>query len=181
MTEPGGPSTERLVLRAWRLSDRAPFAALNASDVVMEHFPSTMTAEESDALADRFQAGIAERGWGIWAAERKDDGAFLGFIGLQPVTFDAEFVPAVEVGWRLDRPFWGHGYATEGARAALDYAFGTLGLERVVSFTATTNLRSEAVMVRIGMTRVGEFDHPKLPEGHRLRRHVLYEVRAARR
>lgn len=172
-----GPSTERLVLRAWRPADKAPFAALNASDVVMEHFPSTMTTEESDALVDRFQDGIVERGWGIWAAERKADGAFIGFIGLAPVTFDAEFVPAIEVGWRLDRPFWGHGYATEGGRAAIGYAFSTLGLDRVVSFTATTNRRSEAVMIRIGMTRVGEFDHPRLPEGHRLRRHVLYEVR----
>lgn len=174
---PAGPSTGRLLLRAWRPEDRAPFAALNASRVVMEHFPSTLTREESDALADRFQRGIEERGWGAWAVERKDDRAFMGFIGLVPVTFDADFAPAVEVGWRLDRPYWGHGYATEGALAALGYAFGTLGLDRVVSFTASTNHRSEAVMVRIGMTRAGEFEHPRLPEGHRLRPHVLYEVR----
>lgn len=172
-----GPSTERLLLRAWRPEDLAPFAALNASTEVMEHFPATMTKEESDAVADRFQQGIDERGWGAWVAERKEDRAFMGFIGLVPVAFDAEFTPAVEVGWRLDRPYWGHGYASEGGRAALDYAFGTIGLDRVVSFTACTNHRSEAVMVRIGMSRVGEFDHPRLPEGHRLRRHVLYEVR----
>ena len=172
-----GPSTERLTLRAWRPKDRAPFAALNASSQVMEHFPSTMARKESDALADRFHAGIDERGWGIWVAERKEDGEFIGFIGLAPVSFQAEFTPAVEIGWRLDRPYWGHGYATEGARACLDYAFRTPGLDRVVSFTAFTNRRSEAVMVRIGMRRVGEFDHPRLPEGHHLRRHVLYEVR----
>jgi RimJ/RimL family protein N-acetyltransferase len=177
MDLPGGPSTERLLLRPWRPEDRAPFAELNASAEVMEQFPSTMTKEDSDALADRFQSGIDERGWGAWAVERKEDGAFIGFVGLVPVTFDAPFTPAVEIGWRLDRPYWGHGYATEGARAALDYGFRRLGLDRIVSFTALTNHRSEAVMVRIGMERVGEFDHPRVPEGHRLRRHVLYEVR----
>lgn len=172
-----GLSTDRLLLRAWRPEDRAPFAALNASSEVMAHFPSTMTREQSDELADRFQAGIEERGWGAWAVERKRDGVFLGYIGLVPVNFEADFAPAVEIGWRLDRPHWGHGYATEGAQAALDYAFSVLGLDRVVSFTACTNARSEQVMVRLGMTRVGEFDHPRLPHGHRLRRHVLYEAR----
>jgi RimJ/RimL family protein N-acetyltransferase len=178
VTSPPGVTTERLVLRSWLPEDRAPFAALNGSAVVMEHFPSTMTRAQSDALADHFQSGIEERGWGAWAVERKSDGAFIGFIGLGPVTFDAAFTPAVEIGWRLDRPYWGHGYATEGAAAALDHAFSTLGLDRVVAFTACTNHRSEAVMVRLGMTRVGEFDHPRVPEGHPLRRHVIYEVRA---
>lgn len=177
MITPGGPTTERLVLRQWRPEDREPFAALNASLEVMEHFPSTMTKEQSDALADRFEGQIDERGWGAWAVERKDGGAFIGFIGLVPVSFEADFTPAVEIGWRLGRPYWGHGYATEGALASLEYAFKELGLDRVVSFTALTNLRSEAVMMRIGMTRVGEFDHPRLPEGHPLRRHVIYEVR----
>jgi RimJ/RimL family protein N-acetyltransferase len=165
-------------LRAWRPEDRVPFAAMNASPVVMEHFPSTMTKAQSDALVDRLQAHIDEAGWGAWAVERNEDGAFIGFIGLVPVSFDAEFAPAVEIGWRLDRPYWGHGYATEGARAALDFAFTTLDLDRVVSFTALSNLRSVAVMERIGMTPAGEFDHPRLPVGHPLRRHVLYEVRA---
>lgn len=143
----------------------------------MEHFPSTMSKEQSDALAERFQEGIEARGWGAWAVERKEDGAFIGFIALQPVNFEAEFTPAVEIGWRLDRPFWGSGYATEGALATLAFGFESLGLDRIVAFTACTNFRSEAVMVRIGMTRVGEFDHPRIPEGDRLRRHVLYEVR----
>jgi RimJ/RimL family protein N-acetyltransferase len=173
----GGLTTPRLLLRGWRPEDREPFAALNASPEVMEHFPNTLTRERSAELVDHFQAGIDERGWGAWAVERKEDGAFIGFIGLVPVNFDADFTPATEVGWRLDKPYWGNGYATEGARASLEYAFGTLGLDRVVSFTALTNHRSEAVMVRIGMTRMGEFDHPRLPEGHRLRRHVIYEVR----
>ncbi|HTX62127.1 MAG TPA: GNAT family N-acetyltransferase [Acidimicrobiales bacterium] len=171
------PTTERIVLRSWSRRDKAPFARMNANREVMEHFPSALTRRQSDALADRFQAGIDERGWGGWVVERREDGAFLGFVGLVPVSFEASFTPAVEVGWRLDRSHWGRGYATEGARAALDYAFGKLGLERVVSFTACTNRRSEAVMIRIGMTRVDEFDHPRLPLGHRLRRHVLYEVR----
>lgn len=171
-----GLAAQRLVLRGWRPEDKDPFASMNASPEVMEHFPSTLTKQQSDALVDRLQADIEERGWGGWAVERKEDGAFLGLLGLLPVGFEAEFTPAVEIGWRLDRPHWGQGYATEGARAALDYAFSSLGLDRVVSFTARTNHRSEAVMVRIGMTKMGEFDHPRLPDGHRLRRHVLYEI-----
>lgn len=123
MTVPDDPSTDRLLLRAWRREGHAPFAALNASPEVTEHFPSTMTKEQSDALAERFQAGIDARGWGAWAVERQQDGAFIGFIGLGPVSFEAEFTPAVEIGWRLDRPFWGSGYATDGTRAAL--AFGS--------------------------------------------------------
>lgn len=168
--------TDRLVLRSWRVQDRAPFAALNADPVVMEHFPSTLTTEQSDAFVDFVQAAIDARGWGIWAAERREDGAFIGFIGITPVSFESDFTPAVEVGWRLARPYWGCGLATEGGRAALDFAFATLGLERVVAFTAQSNQRSEAVMLRLGMHEAGEFDHPRIPDGHRLRRHLLYEA-----
>lgn len=166
--------TERLLLRRWNDTDRAAFAAMNADPVVMEHFPAPLSREQSDALVDRIEAGFEERGWGLWALEAAD--GFIGFTGLSIPSFEADFLPAAEVGWRLARPAWGKGYASEAASASLRYAFAELGVEEVVSFTATTNLRSERVMRRIGMVRVREFDHPVLPEGHPLRRHVLYRA-----
>jgi RimJ/RimL family protein N-acetyltransferase len=171
--------TERLLLRPWREQDREPFAALNADPEVMEYFPSTLTRAESDAFVDRVEAHFAEHGYGLWVAEV--DGVHAGFVGLQTVTFPASFAPAVEVGWRLARPYWGRGLASEGARAALDFAFDEEGLDHVVSFTAVDNTRSWQVMERVGMTWVGTFDHPRVPEGHPLRLHVLYRIRAADR
>jgi RimJ/RimL family protein N-acetyltransferase len=171
-------TTDRLLLRAWRDEDKEPFAAMNADPEVMAHFPSTMTREESDALADRFQAGLEDRGWGPWALERRDSGEFIGFTGLVPITFEADFTPAVEVGWRLAKAHWRRGYATEAGRAALAYGFEQARLTRIVSLTTLENTRSEAVMIRLGLVRVGEFDHPRIPVGHRLRRHVLYAVEA---
>jgi RimJ/RimL family protein N-acetyltransferase len=163
--------TERLVLRQWRDDDRAPFAALNADPVVMEHFPSTMTREQSDAFVDFNIRTIRERGWGLWAVDA--DGMFIGFVGLN----EPRFMPGVEVGWRLARAAWGHGYATEAARAAVAFARDDLRLDEVVSFTATTNLRSQRVMQRLGMTHdpADDFDHPRV-EDARLRRHVLYRL-----
>ncbi len=168
--------TERLLLRRWTDADRAPFAALNADPEVMEHFPAPLDRADSDALADRIEAGFAERGWGLWAVEAPE--GFVGFTGLSVPAFEADFLPAVEVGWRLARTAWGRGYATEAATAALRCAFDEVGLEEVVSFTATTNTRSQRVMQRLGMAPAGEFHHPALPEGHRLRRHVLYRLRS---
>lgn len=165
--------TTRLRLRQWRPEDREPFAALNADPEVMRHFPAPLDRAASDALAARAELLITDRGWGLWAVEIIDGsrpgrppgwpsssigptgvraGSFAGFIGLAVPSFEAHFTPAVEVGWRLARPFWGHGYATEGARAALGYAFGTLDLQEVVSFTAVANERSRRVMERLGMT-----------------------------
>ena len=168
--------TERLLLRPWRDEDREPFAALNADPEVMEHFPSTMTREESDAFVDFLTGVFAERGWGLWAVEV--EGEFVGFVGLLVPRFEAHFTPAVEIGWRLARHAWGKGYATEAGRAVLDFAFGELGLEEVVSFTATTNLPSQRVMQRLGMTHdpADDFDHPRVTDP-RLRRHVLYRAR----
>jgi RimJ/RimL family protein N-acetyltransferase len=160
--------TERLLLRAWQESDRAPFAALNADPAVMEHFPAPLTRSESDALIDRHP--------GLFAVEVRESGAFIGFVGLAVPTFDASFTPCVEIGWRLAHEAWGHGYATEAARAVLAQALTEH--ERIVSFTAVGNLRSRAVMERIGMHPAGEFEHPNLPQGHRLRRHVLYTTQA---
>jgi RimJ/RimL family protein N-acetyltransferase len=170
--------TPRLLLRRWRDTDRTPFAALNADPFVMEHFPAPLRREESDDLADRIAADIDERGWGLWAVEIAGTAPFAGFVGLNPATFDAPFTPAVEIGWRLAREHWGHGYATEGASAALAFGFDALALEEIVSFTTHGNARSRRVMERLGMRRdpADDFDNPNVPDGDALRPHVLYRV-----
>jgi RimJ/RimL family protein N-acetyltransferase len=171
------PRTERLQLRLWRDEDRAPFAALNADPEVMRHFPAPLTAEASDALVQRAQAALRERGWGLWAVERRDTAQFIGFIGLGLAPASLPFAPAVEVGWRLARAHWGQGLATEGARAALQVAFETLGLQEVVSFTAASNHRSQAVMQRLGLDDAqAPFEHPNVPPGHPVRPHVLFRL-----
>jgi len=171
--------TDRLVLRSWREDDLAPFAAMNADPVVMEHFPSTLTRQESDALVVRITAQLDDLGYGLWALEVRDSGEFVGFTGLALQTFPAHFTPAVEVGWRLKQSAWGHGYATEAALAALDYAFSVAELDEIVSMTAVTNVRSQRVMQRIGMTHdpADDFEHPNVPDGHRVKPHVLYRIR----
>lgn len=168
--------TARLRLRPWRESDLAPFAAMNADPLVMEHFAAPLTREESDAYARRMMAAIEGRGWGNWALEEIGGEPFVGFAGLSVPSFEAHFTPCTEIGWRLARSAWGRGYATQAARAALAFGFGELGLAEIVSFTALGNTRSIAVMERLGMRRDGEFDHPRLPAGHRLQRHVLYRI-----
>lgn len=169
--------TERLLLRPWRATDRDPFAALNADPTVMEFFPSTLTRADSDALADRAAATLDDQGWGLWAVEVKGGPDFIGFTGLAVPTFETDFTPCVEVGWRLAASQWGRGYAPEAARAAVHRGFHTLGLDEIVSFTSVVNHRSQRVMEKIGMTRAGEFDHPALLH-HPLTRHVLYRSRA---
>ena len=164
--------TDRLLLRRWRDADRRQFAAMNADPVVMAHFPSTLTREQSDALVDRIEAHFDEHGFGLWAVEA--DGRFLGFTGLQWATWEADFTPALEVGWRLARSAWGSGYATEAATAALQRGFAEV--DSVVSVTAAINERSERVMQRLGMYREREFDHSRLEPGSPLRRHVLYRA-----
>jgi RimJ/RimL family protein N-acetyltransferase len=170
-------ATARLRLRAFRDADRAPFAAMNADPAVMEHFPNRLTRAESDAFMDRIAVRWTEDGHGLWAVERRDDGAFLGFTGIARLAW----LPTPEIGWRFARVAWGQGYATEAARAARDWAFGTLGLDAIVSVTTVANQRSRAVMERIGMTRdpADDFLHPNLPEGHPLRPHVLYRLSRA--
>jgi ribosomal-protein-alanine N-acetyltransferase len=168
-------------MRAWREDDLEPFAELNADPEVMEHFPSTLTRQESDALVMRITAQLDDLGYGLWALEVADTGEFIGFTGLALQTFPAHFTPAVEIGWRLKRSAWGHGYASEAAFAALEYGFGAADLDEIVSMTAVTNIRSQRVMQRIGMTRdpADDFDHPNVPDGHRLKRHVLYRIAAS--
>lgn len=171
--------TERLLLRPWRDSDRAPFAALNADAHTMRFFPAPLSRGESDALAERCQALIALRGWGFWAVERQEDGVFIGMIGLHVPAPELPFSPCVEVGWRLARAHWGQGLATEGTRAALAFGFDRLQLAEIVSFTTVTNAPSQAVMRRLGMRRdAATFEHPALPASHPLREHVLYRMQA---
>jgi RimJ/RimL family protein N-acetyltransferase len=176
----GGPTlkTERLWLRRWRDHDREPFAALNADPRVMEYIPGLLDRAESDAFADRIDRAFDDQGFGLWAVEVRGEGEFVGFVGLARPAFDAPFTPCVEVGWRLARKAWGRGYATEGARAALAFGFERLGLPEIVSFTVPANRRSRRVMEKLGMARdpSEDFDHPRLAEGHRLRRHVLYRI-----
>ncbi|HYI01971.1 GNAT family N-acetyltransferase [Hyalangium sp.] len=173
--------TERLWLRSWRDEDVEPFAAMNADPRVMEHFPALLSRQETEAQVARIRAHFAEHGWGLWALEVPGVAPFIGFVGLSTVSFTAPFTPAVEVGWRLAPAHWGSGYATEGARVALGVAFGELGLAEVVSFTVPSNVRSRRVMERLGMHHAPaeDFEHPRLPEGHPLRRHVLYRLRRA--
>jgi RimJ/RimL family protein N-acetyltransferase len=170
--------TERLLLREWRPEDREPFAALNADPRVMEFMPAALPRAQSDALARRSEAHFAARGYGPWAVEVPGVAPFIGFVGLVVPAFDAHFTPCVEIGWRLAAEHWGHGYATEAARASAAHAFDVVGLEALVSFTTPQNVRSQAVMRRIGMTHdeADDFDHPRLPPGHRLRRHLLYRL-----
>jgi RimJ/RimL family protein N-acetyltransferase len=169
--------TERLVLRRWRESDLEPWAAMNADPAVREHLGPVLTPEQSAASVARFEADFEARGFGWWAVEVADTGAFIGFTGLDQVDEGLPF-SGVEIGWRLARTAWGHGYATEAARAALAFGFGTLGLPEILAVTTATNRRSQAVMRRIGMTTdpADDFDDPEAPEGG-LRPNVLYRIR----
>jgi RimJ/RimL family protein N-acetyltransferase len=174
----GSMRTERLVLRHWHNSDRQAFARLNADARVMEFMPSVLSEQESNSLVDRIEAHFHEHSFGLFAAEIRSGTCFIGYIGLSVPTFHAAFTPCVEIGWRLAREYWGQGLATEGAREIVRYAFEELNLQELVSFTAPANARSLGVMKKIGMTHdpKDDFDHPRLPVGHTLRRHVLYRL-----
>jgi RimJ/RimL family protein N-acetyltransferase len=169
---------EHISLRQWRDSDLEPFAAMNCDLEVMRYFPSPLSGEQSEAFLVRQRDLIAERGWGLWAVDV--DGVFAGFTGLAVPRFEAAFTPCVEAGWRLRREFWGRGIAFRAALQALEFGFSTLGLPEVVSFTAALNVRSRRLMERLGFTRdpSDDFDHPAVPDGHKLRRHVLYRKMA---
>lgn len=172
--------TSRLTLRPWRDADIPHWVAMNADPRVMEFFPSTYSEEYAKEVAERLAAQLERDGAGWWIAEIKDGNRFAGTIALQKVPFEAHFTPAHEIGWRLAHDAWGHGYATEGARAVLEHAFGPMRLEEIVAMTAEINVRSQRVMERLGMTRdvVDDFAHPRLEEGDRLKRHVLYRLLA---
>lgn len=169
--------TERLRLRQWCAEDRQPFAQLNADPKVMEFFPRALDRAESDAMADRCQRLIAGRGWGFWAVETKDTGMFIGFVGLHIPSPELPFSPCIEIGWRLAFQHWGKGFATEAAHAALRVGFEQLGCPEIVSFASLQNLRSRAVMERLGMRDTKTiFEHPHIPAGNVLRQHCLYRL-----
>jgi RimJ/RimL family protein N-acetyltransferase len=169
--------TPRLRLRQWRESDRAPFAAMNADPVVMEFFPALQSRAASDASIDAWQAQFAERGWSNWAIEVLATHHFIGFVGLSVPKRLFPFSPCVEVGWRLAREHWGQGFAAEAGREAIRAGFEHFALDEIVSFTSMLNVRSRAVMARIGMRNTHEdFEHPGIPEGHPLRPHCLYRI-----
>jgi RimJ/RimL family protein N-acetyltransferase len=172
--------TDRLVLRRWTDADRPAFAAINGDPRVHDWLGGPITAEATDTMVDRINAGIDAQGFGLWAAEQRADGRLAGMIGLSRVAAgDLPVGPCVEIGWRLHPDLWGQGLASEGARAALDWGFGPGTLTEIVAFTAETNLASQAVMRRIGMLPdpALDFDHPRLAQDHPLRRHVVWTVR----
>ena len=168
--------TSRLLMRRWQDSDREPFADLNGDPETMRYFPATLDRAASDALVDRIESRFEHDGYGLWALEVAATGEFIGFTGLNPMPDGVPGAGGVEVGWRLARAAWHHGYATEAARAALDTAFGGVGLAEIWSMTAVLNEPSQAVMRRIGMAEVARFEHPRVPEGHPVRPHVMYHL-----
>jgi RimJ/RimL family protein N-acetyltransferase len=171
-------TTPRLILRHWRGADRAAFAAINADPRVMEFMPAPLTEAESNSLADRIESHFQQHGFGLCAVELRANNAFIGYVGLSVATFSSHFTPCVEIGWRLDSHYWGHGLATEAAQEIVRYALDVLRLKSLVSFTVPANTRSRRIMEKLHMTHnpVDDFDHPNLPEGHPLRRHVLYRL-----
>ncbi len=167
--------TDRLILRSWKPEDLSPFAALNADPLTMKYFPATLTQEQTEEFYNRIQAEFKQKGWGLYAVELKDTGEFIGYVGLHEISFDSEFTPGVEIGWRLASGHHNHGYATEAAKAVFQLARQS-GIHHLYSFTATVNKPSERVMQKTGMTKIGEFKHPKLPETSPLLMHVLYSI-----
>jgi RimJ/RimL family protein N-acetyltransferase len=170
--------TRRCVLRQWKDGDLAPWCAMNADIDVRRWFPSVASEEQARGEAARCRDAIAQRGWGMWALEVPGTFPFAGFVGLNAPHYEAPWVPAVEIGWRLTRAAWGRGLATEAARAALGFGFLELGLHEIVAITVPDNEASQRVMTRLGMTRDadGDFDHPRVEPGHPMRRHVLHRL-----
>ena len=165
--------TDHLILRAWTDADRDPFAAMHADPEVMHDFPAPLTRAESDAKLDRYQTAIDQLGFGRWAMQRREDGRFLGYVGMLPIADHYPLAPGAEIGWRMVRAAWGFGYATEGARAAIRDGFGRVGFDEIIAFTATSNARSRAVMTRLGMVRDAARDFDILNAG----RFVVYAAR----
>lgn len=171
--------TERLVIRRWTKDDREPFANMNADKRVCQFLPKTLSREESDSFVDRIERHCDDFGYGLFAVELKQTSTFIGFVGLVNVPFETHFTPALEMGWRISADHWNKGFATEAARAILDYGQNLLKLKNIVSFTVPHNIPSRRVMEKIGLTHipVGDFNHPKLELGHPLCRHVLYKLK----
>jgi len=171
--------TSRLRIRSWRDDDFEAYAAMNADPRVMEFYPSVFSRDESRVSFERWRARTAERGYGFWPLEVLGGAAFIGIVGVADPDFEAHFMPAVEIGWRLMAEHWNRGYATEAARATLAFGFERLALPEIVSFTTVANVRSRRVMEKIGMQHspADDFLHPLVPDGHPLQPHVLYRLR----
>lgn len=174
-------TTDRLNLREWEDRDLEPFSRMNADPQVMKYFPSLLTAEQTRAYFQRILDHHSTHGFGLLVVEGREQKEFMGYTGLSIPNFEADFMPCVEVGWRFREEYWHKGYATEAARACLAQGFDKLGLKTIHSFTSIHNHPSEAVMRRIGMEKIGEFDHPKIEKGHYIERHVLYRIDRAPR
>ncbi|SFE12052.1 ribosomal-protein-alanine N-acetyltransferase [Paenibacillus catalpae] len=168
--------TPRLRLRDWREADLGPFIRMNEDEKVMEYFPKTLSEEETIAFYEVITNEFKDLGYGLYAVETKENNAFIGFIGFHQATFEADFTPCVEIGWRLTKEAWGKGYATEGADACLQYGFDKLGFTDVYSFTAEINKGSKNVMKKIGMRFIQTFEHPRVEKNSRLSKHVLFHV-----
>ena len=168
--------TQRLLLRDWKEEDIEPFAVLNSDTEVMRYFLQPLTAEESVAFYRRMKDEFIQYGYGLYAIEKKDDGAFIGFTGFHNITFEVNFAPGIEIGWRIRQEDWNKGYVTEAAQACLAYAQKRLPFKLVWSFTSLRNKASQRVMQKIGMEKAGEFLHPNVPNGHPLKEHVLYRI-----
>lgn len=171
--------TERLLLRTWEEKDIEPFYSMNQDPKVIECLAGPMDIEQVKDFVKKMNTQQEERNYSLWAVEIKESGEFIGFIGLNYTDWEADFTPAVEVGWRLDSKYWGNGYAPEGAKACLEYGFNKIGLEEIISLTVPFNSNSRRVMEKIGLKRDlnGDFTHPKLPKDHRLSQHVLYRLK----
>ena len=167
--------TDRLILRLWKSEDLPLFTEMNKDSRVMRYFPAILTDEQTESFYNRIQSEFERNGWGLYAVELKSNGTFIGYVGLHEIGFDADFTPGVEIGWRLATDFHNQGLATEAAKEVLKLARQN-GLQRLYSFTTKQNAPSERVMQKIGMTKVGEFEHPNLSTDSPLRTHVLYQI-----
>ena len=177
MNKPVELRTKRLILRQWKQDDYPLFYRINADPQIMKFYPRTLAEDESNKMADKLRDLISLRGWGLWAIETIEGNEFIGFVGLHEPAYDLPVTPCVEIGWRLNKKYWGYGYATEAAEASLKYAFEELGLSEVYSFASLQNTKSCAVMQRLNMFDTGNnFEHPNMPVGHELREHVLYKI-----
>lgn len=168
--------TERLILRTWETKDVEQCIEMNQDADVMKYFPAILTKEQTIQFYDRVQKHFLENGFGLYVVENKQTKAFMGYTGFMIANFEASFTPCVEIGWRFKKQYWGNGYATEAANACIQYGFSKLGFDKIYSFTATPNIKSENVMKRIGMVKTGTFNHPKIDKDHILNVHVIYEL-----
>lgn len=172
--------TKRLLMRQWRTTDYVEFAKLNADKEVMKFFPDVLTLSESNILANKIETSLHNNGWGLWAIELIENNCFIGFVGLHSPNDTFPFAPCVEIGWRLSRKYWGHGYATEAATEALNFGFNVLNLDEIVSFTTVTNTKSRALMQKLHMINTNQnFMHPSIDSSNPLCEHVLYKIHKA--